>query len=203
MIEYSIDPKFKVRVASDLIVAPPKVVLVNKFTEESAKQFREDFFTAINTGQKIIPIVIDSFGGGVYSLLSMIDTIKSSPVPVATIATGKAMSCGQMLLSFGAEGLRFASPTATVMMHDVSTGVHGKIEEVKADVKEGERLHRLIFTMVARNCGKPDNYFLDMMDKNHHADVYMDAEECKKHNLIQHIRVPKFVVNAVVDYKFE
>ena len=32
---------------------------------------------AQNTGQSIIPIVIDSYGGEVYSLLKMIDMIKA------------------------------------------------------------------------------------------------------------------------------
>jgi ATP-dependent Clp protease, protease subunit len=203
MIQFNIDPKLKLRTAGELLANPPMTILVNKFNEESAKIFRDDFDKAVNTGQHIIPIVIDSFGGVVYSLLSMIDTIKSSPVPVATIATGKTMSCGQFLLTFGTEGLRFMAPTATVMMHDVSGGTYGKIEEIKADVKEAERLHRTIFTMCARNCGKPDNYFLDMMEKNHHADVFLDAEECKKHNIIQHIRVPNFSVDVSVKYSFE
>lgn len=203
MIRYTFDSKLKLRTPTDLLTAPPVVVLVNEFNEKSAKTFREDFEKALNTGQKIVPVVVDSFGGQVYSLLSMIDTIKSSPVPVATITTGKAMSCGQMLLTFGTEGLRFASPEATIMMHDVSSMAWGKIEEIKSDVKEAERLQVKLFTMVARNCGKADNYFLDLMDAKKHAEVYMDAEECKKHNIINHIRLPKFNVNVAVDYSFE
>lgn len=150
-----------------------------------------------------MPVLIDSFGGQVYSLWSMVDTIRSSPVPVATIITGKAMSCGCFLGTYGAEGMRFASPEATIMMHDVSNGTWGKVEEIKADVKEAERLQNRLFVAGARNCGKADNYFLDLMDKHKHADVYMDVEEAKKHNLINHIRVPNFKVNVSVDYVFE
>lgn len=202
MIQYKVDPKLKVHCPTDLLFEPPKTVLVNKFDEASAKQFREDFSSAVNTGQKVIPVIIDSYGGQVYSLLSMVDTIRSSPVPVATIATGKAMSCGIFLLTFGAEGLRFMSPTATGMMHDISTGTYGKIEEIKADLNEANRLQELLFTMVARNCGKADNYFIDLMDKHHRADVFMNAETCKMHNIVQHIRVPTFNVSVSVDYNF-
>ena len=76
-----------------LLYRSPITILVNKFTEDSAKDFKKDMFRAQNSGQKIIPIEIDSYGGEVYSLLKMIDVIKSSTVPVATICMGKAMSC--------------------------------------------------------------------------------------------------------------
>ena len=113
---------------------PPIIVKVNKFTEESAKKFHQDMAMAHNSGQKIIPIVIDSYGGQVYSLMSMVSAIQSAEIPVATIAQGKAMSCGAVLLTFGEDGMRFADPNATVMIHDVSSGGRGKIEELKADV---------------------------------------------------------------------
>ena len=81
---------------------------------------------AHSTGQKVIPVVIDSYGGQVYSLMSMIAAIESAELPVATIVEGKAMSCGAVLLSFGEQGMRFADPHATVMIHDVSSGGYGK-----------------------------------------------------------------------------
>lgn len=202
MIHYDIDQKLKVKKLDELIDLP-SVVLVNKFDEESAKVFRADFAKAINTGQKIIPVVIDSYGGAVYSLMSMIATIKSSPVPVATIGTGKMMSCGSLLLSFGAEGYRFMDQFSTVMIHDVSNHAHGKLEEIKADVKEAERLNQLAFTMMARNVGKADDYFLKLIHDHAHADWYLTAEECKAHNIINHIRIPSFTVKITSDVSFE
>ena len=103
---------------------PPVIVRVNKFDEESAKKFSDSIAQAHNTGQKVIPVVIDSYGGQVYSLKTMISAIKHSELPIATIVEGKAMSCGAVLLTFGEDGLRFADPDATVMIHDVSSGVY-------------------------------------------------------------------------------
>ena len=137
----------------------PVIVRVNKFDEESAQKFSDSIAQAHNTGQKVIPVVIDSYGGQVYSLMSMISAIKHAELPIATIVEGKAMSCGAVLLTFGDEGMRFADSDATIMIHDVSSGAHGKIEELKADVKEAERLDDKIYTMMARNCGKKDDFF--------------------------------------------
>ena len=182
---------------------PPIMIRVNKFDEKSANEFAHKVALAHSTGQKVIPIIIDSYGGQVYSLMSMVAAIESAELPVATIVEGKAMSCGAVLLSFGEQGMRFADPNATVMIHDVSSGGHGKIEELKADVKEAERLDEKIFTMMARNCGKKDDYFKKKVFNKKHADWFMDAQEAKRHGLVNHLRVPKLNIKVDVDIDFE
>ncbi len=181
----------------------PVIIRVNKFDETSAKEFASRMALAHNTGQKVIPVIIDSYGGQVYSLMSMIAAIKSSELPVATIVEGKAMSCGAVLLSYGEQGMRFADPDATIMIHDVSSGGRGKIEELKADVAEADRLDEKIFTMMARNCGKKDDYFKKKVFNKKHADWFMDAEEAKRHGLVNHLRVPKINIKVDVDIDFE
>jgi ATP-dependent Clp protease protease subunit len=202
MIQHQIDPKLKIKKLEDLIDLP-SVILVNKFDEPAAKEFRDNFAKAINTGQKIIPIVIDSYGGQAYSLLSMVDIIKASPVPVATIVSGKAMSCGSILFSCGTEGYRFAGPLATLLIHDVSSGGSGKVEEIKADAKEVERLNQMVYKMMAQNVGKPEDYFLKLIHDHSHSDWYLDANECKGHNLANHIRIPSFKIKVSTDISFE
>lgn len=179
----------------------PVVITVNKFDEESANEFAVLVSAAQNTGQNVIPVVIDSYGGEAYSLLSMIGTLKSSKIPVATIVKGKAMSCGALFASFGEEGLRFMDKDAVMMIHDVSTMAFGKVEELKADARESDRLNKKLYVMMARNCGKPDNYFLDLIHDKGHADWFLEAEEAKEHNLVQQLRVPtlKGKVTVTID----
>ena len=181
----------------------PVVVRVNKFDEKSAKEFQDQVARAHNTGQKVIPIVIDSYGGQVYSLMAMISAIKHSTIPVATIVEGKAMSCGAILFSFGEQGLRFMDPDATVMIHDVSSMSHGIVEEITASAEETERLNKKVYIMMARNCGKKDDYFLKIVHKKGHADWFLDAGECKKHGLANQLRVPTLEVNVSVDIDLE
>ncbi len=181
----------------------PVIVRVNKFDEDAAKKFDQEIARAHNTGQKVIPVVIDSYGGQVYSLMSMISAIKHSELPIATIIEGKAMSCGAILFSFGEEGLRFMDPNATVMIHDVSSMDFGKVEELKAGAKEADRLNTKIYTMMARNCGKKDDYFMKIVDKKKHADWFLDAEEAKKHDLANQLRVPKITVDVNIEIELE
>ena len=181
----------------------PVIIRVNNFNEEAAKKFQNEIAAAHNTGQKIIPVVIDSYGGEVYSLMAMISAIKNAELPVATIVEGKAMSCGAILFTFGEEGLRFCDPDATIMIHDVSSMDWGKVEELKAGAAEADRLNTKVYTMMARNCGKKDDYFMKMVDKKKHADWFLDAQEAKKHGLANNLRVPKLTLSVTVDIELE
>ena len=198
-----IDPLIKLKLTLQELLDPPIVVLVNKFDEEAVENFSNDISIAHNTGQPIIPVVIDSFGGQVYSLLAMISEIENSKLPIATIASGKAMSCGSILLSCGDPGHRYINSTATVMIHDVSAMTTGKNEEIKASTKNTDRLNKLIFRLLAKNCGQEKDYFLDQIHNKSHAEWYLSASECKKHGIVDHIGTPSFSVNVSVDMALE
>jgi len=181
----------------------PVIIRVNKFNEEAAEKFHASMAYAHNTGQSVIPIVIDSYGGEVYSLLSMISAINHSELPVATIIEGKAFSCGAVLFTFGAEGLRFMDAEATIMIHDVASGGFGKVEDLKANAGESDRLNKKIYIMMARNCGKKEDHFTKITHKKGHADWFLDSEEAKKHNLANHIRVPTLKLTVTLDIDLE
>ena len=181
----------------------PVIITINNFDEESSAAFSEAVSIAHNTGQKVIPVIIDSYGGQAYSLLSMISTIKSAVLPIATIVRGKAMSCGSILASFGEDGLRFMDKDATLMIHDVASAAFGKVEELKTNARESERLNKKLYTMMARNCGKPDDYFLKLIHDKGHADWFLEAEEAKDHNIVQQLRIPQLTGKVSVDIELE
>jgi len=180
----------------------PVVIRVRKFDEASAKTFSETMASAQNTGQPIVPVIIDSYGGQVYSLMSMISDVKNSKIPVATIVQGKAMSCGAILFSFGTEGHRYMDPDATLLIHDVSSMGWGKVEEIKASAAETERLNQKVYRMMAANCGQPEDYFLNIVHDKSHADWFLDAEECKKHKMANHLHVPELKIKATINFDF-
>jgi len=187
----------------ELIDDLPVVIRVKKFDEGAAKEFSEKVSKAQNTGQPVLPVIIDSYGGQVYSLMSMISDIQHSRIPVATIVQGKAMSCGALLFSFGEEGMRYMDPDATLMIHDVSSMTIGKVEEIKADAEETERLNQKVYKMMAKNCGHHEDYFLDIIHERGHADWFLESDECLKHNLANHLHIPTLKIEARVKFDFK
>jgi len=187
----------------ELVDDLPVIIRVKKFDESAANEFCTKLNKAQNTGQPVIPVIIDSYGGQVYSLMSMISDIKYSKIPVATIVQGKAMSCGAVLASFGTEGYRYMDPDATIMIHDVSSMGFGKVEEIKADAAETERLNQKLYTMMAENCGHHKEYFLDIIHQRGHADWFLEVDAARKHNLVNHAHIPTLEISAKIEFKFE
>ena len=52
----------------------PVIITVNSFDEKSVVKFDHEMNTAINSGQSVVPIVINSYGGYVYSLMAMVSS---------------------------------------------------------------------------------------------------------------------------------
>jgi ATP-dependent Clp endopeptidase proteolytic subunit ClpP len=183
-------------------IEEPVIIRVKEFTDESAEEFEKDISKAHTTGQPVIPILIDSFGGYVYSLLSMVSDIQHSTLPVATICVGKAMSCGAVLLTCGNDGMRFCDSNATIMIHDVAGMSYGKNEEVKASTKQMDRLNKQIFRIMSKNCNKDKDYFLNKMDEKKHAEWYLNPQEAKKEGIINSISVPDIEYEISLKTKF-
>lgn len=180
----------------------PIIVRVNKFNERAVAKFSHQMIQAHCTGQNIIPIVIDSYGGSVYSLMAMISEIQSAKLPVATVVESKAMSCGAILFSFGTPGYRYVSPHASLMIHDISAHQSGKLQDLQADTKELERLNQAVFKMMAKNCDRKQSYFLDLLHKKGHSEWFLSAKEAKKHGLANHIKSPTYHVKIEVNMIF-
>jgi len=176
---------------------PPVIITVNEFTEKSVNKFKSEMNQAMNSGQKVVPIVIDSYGGYVYSLMSMISMIKACPLQVATIIQGKAMSCGAILATFGDDGMRYCDPYATIMIHEVASGSFGKVEELKASVEQTDILNDKVLVMMSRNCNQPDDYFKKLIHEKGHADWYLDPKEALKHQIVNHLKIP--TLNLKID----
>jgi ATP-dependent Clp endopeptidase proteolytic subunit ClpP len=200
-ISSHIDNAIKSDDISDLVTLP-KVVYVNKFTEDAARDFASAIAEANDSNQDVIPVCIDSYGGQVYALLSMVDMLKQCTKPIATIAVGKVMSCGAILFSQGTEGYRYMSPYATLLIHDVSSWDHGKVEEIKAGAEETDRLNKLIYKLMAENTGHPEDYFMNLVHEKCHADWFLTAQEAKRHNLANFIRLPSYKIDVSVSMQF-
>lgn len=196
-MRYDVTANPRILARGDALLPAPVIVRVGDIDEESALTFQKDIDRAHQTGQAVIPVVIESYGGDAYSLLSMIAAIKAARLPVFTIVEGKAMSAASMLFSYGSH--RFMAERATLMVHDVSSTMpEGKTHEVQADASENARLSDLLFREMARNCGKPEQYFLDGLDERKHAEWYMTARDAKHHGFIRRAGLPTLAVEVAV-----
>lgn len=166
-------------------------IWVNKFDEESAREFRDAVLCAskMDPSRPII-IYIDSYGGMVDSLAKMIETLDEVPNPIITACMGKAMSCGAILLSHG--DVRFCGKHSRIMVHEVSSGSHGDVHDMHADVQEVKRLNEHFMGLLARNCGYAGYSELRKLIKEQDGrERYMSAQNALEFGIVDAVGLPK------------
>lgn len=197
-------PFIKKNDASDFANLPVIVKVTGTFNEAAVIRLQKDCDEAMLTGQKILPIFIDSYGGYVDSLVGMVDylqTVRDSGVKIITITCGKAMSCGAMLFSLGDE--RWVGSRSRVMFHRISGGAHGNPDDIMADAKESERLEKLIFEEASLHIGQKKNWLFTQLKERNFVDWILTPKECKELGVATHIGIPKFKFTVTTDFSYE
>ncbi len=196
-----IDNRIKCRDVKEL-VSLPRVIRVNSFNEEAVKNFSTGFSAAHQTGQPIIPVVLDVYGGEIFSLFAFVDVMKCSKLPVATIIEGKSMSAGAALFACGTKGHRYIGEHASLMIHDMAeSSKMRKVEDQKADVKENDRLNRMMFALIDESMGRPNGYIWNKVHSKGRVDLYISPEKAVKMGLADHIGIPTY--NTRIEVKME
>lgn len=173
---------------------------VSKFTEESAEKFSRQLneATSIDTNHPII-INIDSYGGYCYSLINMMETLRSVPNPIITVCKGKAMSCGAILLAMGDR--RFCGKDSSIMIHEISGGAVGHIDDIKVDAEESVRLNMQIMSQLAAKMNMTYDQLKAKIHVDGRRDWYLTAEEAKACGLVEEVGIP--LVKPMIMYSIE
>jgi ATP-dependent Clp protease, protease subunit len=138
-------------------------------------------------GDGDITVYCDSQGGSVKSGLSIVDVINYISCDVTTINTGMAASMGSILLGCGTKGKRGSLPNSRVMLHQVSGGASGPIQEMVIALEEAKKYNDKLFKMLGEYCGKdPEQVKLDA-----DRDKWMDADEALDYGIIDFIITKK------------
>ena len=124
-----------------MILTKPNELLVRQFTEESAENFCQKLKEFSQVPENPIIVNIDSYGGNVDSLLKMLECMDSIDNTIITHCSGKAMSCGAVLLSHG--DLRFVGKYSRILIHQVWTMLFGNVDVLKVGLKETEKLNKI------------------------------------------------------------
>jgi ATP-dependent Clp protease protease subunit len=133
-----------------------------------------------NLETKIITMHIDSPGGSVKSGLSMVDVMNYVSSSISTINTGMAASMGSILLGAGTKGMRYSLPNSKVMLHQVSSGASGHVEDIKISLAEAIKYNDKLFAMLGEYCGKTKDQVLADCNR----DNWLSADEALEYGII-------------------
>ena len=137
-----------------------------------------------NRKNKTAPVnlMINSPGGDIYEMFGIIDYIEILDVKVNTICRGRAFSAAAIILTCGT-GTRMMSKRSTVMFHQSSSFLGGKMSDITAYLDNVKNLEKIIYSMLAERTKKDAAWWKDNMK----SDLYLTAEELLEIGVIDQI----------------
>jgi ATP-dependent Clp protease protease subunit len=129
-----------------------------------------------------ITVMIDSPGGSVEVLLTIIKAIKISKTPIRTVCYCTAFSAAADLLACGHQGLRCALPGSSVMMHSGSAAYSGTQSQVDAAKKFYDNMGKRVTDHVYSVTNIDTKTAKKMKD-----DYYMTEEDALRLGIIDRI----------------
>ncbi|MDX1907667.1 MAG: ATP-dependent Clp protease proteolytic subunit [Bacteroidia bacterium] len=102
-----------------------------------------------NWKREPIRLLINSNGGSVYDGLGIISAMRLSQTPVHTYAMGSVMSMALFIYVSGHK--RLVAPYTTFMYHQLSFFAWDKMEGIKEQIAEGERIEALCEALLAEH----------------------------------------------------
>jgi len=155
------------------------VFLHGMVTEQTIAGVIAQLLSLATINSKPIHLVLSTYGGSVDEMFSLYDTIKFLPAPVHTVALGKVMSAGVLLLASGVKGKRLIGASSRIMMHPVSGGAMGNIFEVENSTKEMRALQDRMVAMLVKETSMKKEY-IEKFVMGRKVDHYVTPEEAIK-----------------------
>lgn len=131
--------------------------------------------------RKPIKIFIDTDGGDVPTMLSIVSAIKASKTPVYTINWCNAISAGAHILAAGHK--RYALAGSTVLIHNGSCGYSGTVEQVASAKKYGDSQEKRANDQLLADTAIPAS----LLKKKASGDWWLTTEEALEYKVIDQI----------------
>ncbi len=136
---------------------------------------------------KDITLYINSPGGSVLHGLGIVDVMNYIKSSVSTINVGMAASMGSVLLSSGEKGKRSSLNFSRVMIHQVSSGSSGNVQDIRISQMEAEKYNYILFRILAENSGRDFYEVLEAAKR----DKWLNSQEALEFGFIDEIILPE------------
>lgn len=136
-----------------------------------------------NLETRDITLHVDSPGGSVKSGLSIVDVMDYITSDTATVNTGMAASMGSILLGAGTKGKRSSLRFSRVMLHQVSSGASGNIQDIRRSMAETEKYNDLLFGLLGKYTNKDPKQVMEDASR----DLWLNSEEALAYGIIDNI----------------
>jgi len=161
------------------------ILLHGGVNEETIAQVIAGLAHLAGINNEEIRLVISTYGGSVHEMFALYDMIKYIKCPVRTIALGKVMSAGVLLLASGEKGSRVAGSTTRIMMHSISNLMYGNIFEIENTYEEMVTMQKMMVKCLSEETKMTKKEIKEIMERG--KDYYLTPKKAIKLGIIDRI----------------
>lgn len=163
------------------------LLLSEPITAETANRFMADLLllNAASCTERI-DLYINSPGGSVTDGLAILDAMGCIQAPVSTICIGQAASMAAWILASGTKGLRYATPNAEIMIHQLAAGFYGQSAHIRVMSQRVLRLQKRLIEILAACTGQSQRRIARDMER----DFFMTADEARRYGIVDAVLEP-------------
>lgn len=132
---------------------------------------------------KDIVMYINSPGGSVVDMWSIIDTMNLVKNDVSTICTGMAASAASLILANGTKGKRLILPHAEVMIHQPLGGAQGQASDIAIAAQRIVKTKDLLHKFMSEKTGQT----VKKLEKDMDRDYFLTAQEAVDYGIVDKI----------------
>jgi ATP-dependent Clp protease protease subunit len=121
----------------------PLVLLYGEITDEAVASVSNVIISShyLKNRPEKITLLLNTEGGLLHSAFALVEVMVASKIPIETVAIGQCISAGVLIFMSGSKGMRYVTPSCTVMSHSFSTEIQGNSYDLNAVQKELKHTH--------------------------------------------------------------
>lgn len=170
---------------------PYNLITISGEINEKTSRMATDFMLAYDIKNQMqgwiqpIHMLINSPGGSVIDAWQICDIMDSIRTPVFTIGSGQIASAALTIFINGEEGFRVLSEHTSVMSHQYTWGVAGKMDDLVSAHREFNNIYNRMENHFLRKTGLSKKVIKDKLLGG--LDNWMTAKEAKKMKLADQV----------------
>jgi len=135
----------------------------------------------LNIDEIPIYLHINSYGGSIFAGFTAVDVINACKVPIYTIVEGAVASAGTLMSIVGKK--RYIRPNAYMLVHQLSSGCWGKMNEIEDEYNNLKDLMERIKDIYKNHTSIPKKELNEILKH----DLWFNSDKCLKNGLVDEI----------------
>ena len=159
------------------------VMVTDEVSKKMAQQIMTKLLLLETENNDDIKMFINSPGGDADAGFAIFDMMRFVKPRIKAVCAGVVASAAVIILLGAQKENRFSLPSARILIHQPSTGIHGTASDIQIEANEILKCREKINRLIAAETGQT----MEKVESDTKRNFWMSAEEAAKYGLVNKI----------------